>query len=131
MTDDDRKAIAEASPETLAQWWRLLNGWEWPQHGLGEADPVPTEAGALRFHRTRRGEIMSAIVERIGVGACLREWNRETMSDEQFNAWWESRRKGFADRARLDPEVTGPHIGGGGLISGGIEPCGKDRERSP
>lgn len=25
MTDDDRKAIAEASPETLAQWWRLLN----------------------------------------------------------------------------------------------------------
>lgn len=31
MTDDDRRAIAEASPETLAQWWRLLNGWEWPQ----------------------------------------------------------------------------------------------------
>lgn len=32
------------------------------------------------------------------------------------------RRLVFADRAR--PEVTGPHVGGGGLISGGIEPCG-------
>ena len=75
MTDEDRKAIAEAPASTLAEWWCLLNKWRWPHAGLGEPDPVPEKYDS----NGRRGQIMNAICARIGIRECLREWNRDNV----------------------------------------------------
>lgn len=84
LNDADRAAVDQAPALMLAEWWCLLNNWEWPREGLGEPDPVPEK------HRpdTRRGQIMDAIAERIGHKECLREWNRERMQPAEFEAWW-------------------------------------------
>lgn len=86
MTPEDRKAVAEASELVAAEWWCLLNRWEWPLEGLGEPDPVPEP----RTGTTRRGEIMCEISERIGMRECLREWNREHLPGLAFDQWWDS-----------------------------------------
>lgn len=85
ITDDDRKAIAAASDQTLAVWWCTLNRWEWPSNGLGEPESPKYQ------RRSRRGYIMDAIQARIGARACLREWNRKRMTDQEFDEWWRSR----------------------------------------
>jgi hypothetical protein len=72
MNRHDQAAIDAASHQTLAEWWCILNRWEWPAEGLGEPDPV---AVPYRPDR-RRWQIMGAILRRIGLDACLREWNR-------------------------------------------------------
>jgi hypothetical protein len=84
MTESDRKAVAEAPPLMLAEWWCLLNRFEWPKEGIGEPEPIPQPWRP----NTRRSQLMYAIVERIGKRECLREWNRERMSDAEFDAWW-------------------------------------------
>lgn len=88
MTNDDRKAIAEAPDLMLAEWWCLLNKWEWPREGLGEPDPVPEKHDGNR----RRGQIMNAICDRIGIRECLREWNRNNMPGPIFDEWWNNGR---------------------------------------
>lgn len=87
MTDCDREAIAEAPDRTLAEWWCLLNKWEWPRAGLGEPDPIHEKREGI----SRRGQIMNAIFGRIGPRECLREWNRDTMPGAAFDEWWASR----------------------------------------
>lgn len=86
ITDEDRRAISGATPQILVRWWCLLNKYEWPRDGLGMPDPVvkPWQPD------TRRGDIMREIVAFVGMQACLREWNRESMSDAQFEEWWDS-----------------------------------------
>jgi len=69
---------------TLAKWWCLLNNWGWPEE---IQNPEDKNAPAPR----RRSKLMDEIVTRIGFKACLREWNRERMTDEVFEAWWERR----------------------------------------
>ena len=85
ITDDDRMAIDAAPALMLAEWWCLLNKWGWPADGLGEPDPMPDKDKATM---TRRSAIMNEISGRIGMRECLREWNRDTMPGEQFDAWW-------------------------------------------
>jgi hypothetical protein len=85
MTDEDRKAVAEAPALMLAEWWSLLNKWEWPREGLGEPEPEPEPWRP----DTRRGAIMNAICE------CLREWSRENMPGPAFDEWWDSGRNAF------------------------------------
>lgn len=87
MTAEDRKAVADAPDRMLAEWWCLLNKWQWPRDGLGQPDPETHPWTA----NTRRGEIMAAIVERIGMRECLREWNAGTMARAEFDAWWAAR----------------------------------------
>ena len=72
MTNADRRAVAEASPQTLAEWWCLLNEWGWPAAGLGEPDPIPDKRSPF----CRRSELMAAIEAQVGQEGCLREWAR-------------------------------------------------------
>lgn len=70
---------------TLAKWWCQLNSWEWPDQ---IPDPEPEE----KERPNRRGTIMDEICARIGIKACLREWNRERMSEEEFEEFWKTKR---------------------------------------
>jgi hypothetical protein len=82
MTDEDLKSLRAAPPRMLAEWWALLNRWEWPAEGLGQ--PESRECAP----EGRRGQIMRWIMDEIGHKACLREWNRDSMTDAEFDAWW-------------------------------------------
>jgi hypothetical protein len=82
MTDEDLKSLRAAPPLMLAEWWCLLNRWGWPAEGLGEPDDQQYAPNS------RRGQIMRWIMDKVGHKACLREWNRERMTDAEFDAWW-------------------------------------------
>lgn len=82
----DADAIAQADTKTLARWWCLLNRFEWPTEGLGAPEPQEYKKGS------RRGQIMNAIMDRIGLKECLREWNADSMPGEAFDQWWSNQR---------------------------------------
>ena len=84
MSDEDAKAVYQASNKTLAEWWCLLNNWEWPESGLGEPDPIPKPYRS----DTRRRSLMTAIEHRIGLKECLREWNKKSLPGYRFDEWW-------------------------------------------
>ncbi len=75
--------VMSADESILAKWWCELNSWGWPAE-LGEPEPV---GGANPL----RSEIMANIVGRIGIKECLREWNRERLPGEAFDAWWDNK----------------------------------------
>ena len=89
ITEEDRKALESAPCLMLAEWWCLLNKFEWPGEGMGEPDPIPAPWRV----DTRRNAVMSWISSRIGLRECLREWNREAMPGELFDEWWDRRPK--------------------------------------
>jgi hypothetical protein len=73
----------EYSDQRLAEMWCELNRWGWP------AELPRPELRSLEEHgNERRSNLMGDIVHKIGFRACLREWNRETLSDAEFDAWW-------------------------------------------
>lgn len=75
LTADLDAILAQASDMQLAKWWCMLNSKEAVPE-LPGADPWPT---------------MTKIMDRIGFKACLREWNRDNMDDEQFETFWRRR----------------------------------------
>lgn len=86
MTDDDKAALSTEPASTLALWWvQIQRGGGWPDVGLGAPDPSPFATGL-----SRRARIANAIVRRIGIKACLREWYRPAFNDQQFDIWWAS-----------------------------------------
>jgi len=77
--------LQQTDHATLARWWCVLNGWGWPKELPGRESPdVPGHP--------RRNEIMREIAGIIGMKECLREWNKDTMTPERFEDWWEYRR---------------------------------------
>lgn len=66
MADEDMQIIAQTDPQTLADWWCVLNGWDWPG-GLPELEP---DGGKYR-HGSRRSVLMHAIEDRIDGPALL------------------------------------------------------------
>lgn len=82
MTETDVDILQKQDGATLAKWWCLLNSWKWPAE-LPDAEPAHRKTPA-----DRRGRIMSYIDAKIGHKACMREWNRETMNDQEFEDFW-------------------------------------------
>lgn len=76
----DEKAIAGQPDEALAIWWCQLNRFDWPD---GLPDPI-----VGRKSSRRRGQIMKKIMNTIGHKACLREWNKDSMTPEEFEEWY-------------------------------------------
>lgn len=69
------------SDQRLAEMWCQLNRWGWPK------DLPDPELKSLEGN-PRRSAIMREIASTIGMRACLREWNKDTMTDAEFDAWW-------------------------------------------
>lgn len=93
LEQHDADAIAQADTKTLARWWCLLNRFDWPMDGLGAPEPPEYTPGG------RRGQIMGAIMDRIGPKECLREWNADSMPGEAFDQWWNNQRQLIAQEA--------------------------------
>lgn len=81
MTSEDHLVLAQQDMSTLGKWWVLLNRWDWPEE---LPDPEPSEY----VPGGRRSELMGWITDAIGLRACLREWNRDCMSEDEFNDFW-------------------------------------------
>lgn len=92
---------------TLAKWWCLLNRWEWPSE---VPDPEAKDAPEPQ----RRGALMRGVESRIGTKACLREWNRERMSDEEFEEFWRTNRVPESVAERLASASCGDNGGSDG-----------------
>ena len=71
LTLDENKLLSEANPQQLAEYWCTLNRKE-RVVGL----------------RAEPWDAMCWIMNKIGLKACLREWNKDTMDDEQFESFW-------------------------------------------
>lgn len=83
LTLDDVVILQKQDKLTLARWWTVLNRHEWPTCPLEYEPPY-------RDFPSRRSAIMGWIMTKIGMKECLREWNRERMDRETFEAWWDS-----------------------------------------
>jgi len=91
MTREDEEILERQDAATLAEWWCVLNrfGWPLPTPGPRPGDPSSTGNRVL--------DIMFWISCRIGRKECLRAWNRGSMTDAQFEDFW---------NARHDPEAA-------------------------
>jgi hypothetical protein len=85
LKEGDALLLNTRDDATLAKWWRELNSWKWP-----ELIPDP-EANDAEIPN-RRGALMNEIEQRIGLQACLREWNRDFMTDAEFDEFWRTKR---------------------------------------
>jgi hypothetical protein len=79
MTGEQHQILQEQDPRCLALWWCQINNGTWPKDLPDEADPDD---------HARRWEIMCWISQKIGLKICLRMWNSENMSDEEFERFW-------------------------------------------
>lgn len=84
LEEGDVLLLNVATDKTLAEWWCLLNRYEWPEK---IPNPTPRDAAIPN----RRGALMNEIVSRIGMKECLREWNKDSMPGEQFDEWYRNR----------------------------------------
>jgi hypothetical protein len=71
LTIDEVEVIKAEDYKTLADWWCYLN------HGNPHT-----------CNMDRRWAVMSVITDSIGMKECLRCWNKEVMTDADFEAWW-------------------------------------------
>ena len=83
-TANDVDILNSQDIKTLASWWSQLNRWGWPEE-LPNKEPAEYKPGG------RRSRIMAYISSKIGHKECLRDWNKESMNDEEYESWWENR----------------------------------------
>lgn len=85
ILNDIKKMLVKQPIKRLAQMYCEINSWKWPSE-LKKFKPEKYEAGnqSCRFGIA----IMDMIKEIIGDKTCSREWNRKTMTNEQFERWY-------------------------------------------
>lgn len=91
MTEADVDTLDAQTPETLADWWAILNQWEWPKE---LADPPPAPRGVNQADRGNT--IMWEIVKRVGMKETMRAWNVRQLkikTNEEFETWWGKRKR--------------------------------------
>jgi hypothetical protein len=82
MNGVDKEILENQTDEVLAKWGCAINSWGWPEEMPSPEDPKDWAEG-------RRNAIQKWIIVKIGLKACLREWNRERMNDAEFVDFWE------------------------------------------
>lgn len=85
LTENDIALLESQDAKVLAEWWAALNRFEWPTE-------IPNEESTeVDVSESRRSTIMGWVQTKIGIKECLRAWNCERMSDEEFEVWWTRR----------------------------------------
>ena len=100
--DDGLGVVRSADNAAKARIWCALNKHEWPK----ELDSVkPSNWSELPHAEKQRisWELMCEAEDAIGIKECLREWNRETIPGEQFDAWWSNGRRPLATPNVMSP----------------------------
>lgn len=88
VTQEDIKILELQDLKTLAQWWGILNNWQWP-------DELPNPESESNWSSIgRRSKLQDWIIGRIGLRECLREANKDRMTDMQFNDFWRGKFEG-------------------------------------
>jgi hypothetical protein len=84
ITEKDVETINKQTPETLANWWSIINSWECPD----ELEPIENWANNDHWESNTRGSLLMDYIETlIGHRACLRDANKDK-TDEEFARWW-------------------------------------------
>lgn len=84
ITQLDIDKIYSTGYKTLWEWYDLLNSWKWPQELLPEEEiSRPYNSGG------RRAQLMNIIKKKVGEKYLLREHNRSSMSEEEFEDFWQ------------------------------------------
>lgn len=101
MTPQDEAILAQQDQKTLAEWWCILNSWEWP-----DELPDPEDDRHNYTIGNRRSQLTGWIITNIGLRACLRHHNHK-MNDEEFEDFWRGTyERDEAARARHEKRVT-------------------------
>lgn len=102
LTEDDMIALASQEPAELARGWCLLNSWGWP-----EWLPNPMRLEDRQQPGLNRARVaMLWITKRVGERVISREWNRDTMTDDEHEDFWRGTVEGDADaRARYETRL--------------------------
>lgn len=82
--------LATLTPEQKARAWCAMNSYERPTE-LAAHWPANWETMTREAKHDFLGPLMFAILDAIGLRACLREWNRDRMTDAEFDTWWQSK----------------------------------------
>jgi len=82
VTPEQLETLEEQDKETLAVWWCILNHHNWPR-GLSRNDIPDTN------NSNQTWGVMSWICQKITMKECLRVWNAERMSREEFEKKWD------------------------------------------
>ena len=86
---NDIACLKGRTPEELAEYWCILNRWEWP-----EQIPNPEPVLALIKHKyryretPRRDAIMAHIENMVEHKLISYTWNKDTMTDEEHSVWY-------------------------------------------
>jgi hypothetical protein len=80
VSEEQWRTLREQSNEVLAEWWCLLNRWQWPVE-LPEPEPAhPYPRGG------KRSQIMDWIHDKVGDWLVSRTWNKD-MPDDVFESF--------------------------------------------
>jgi hypothetical protein len=92
--DDTTLAILQShTPDTLASWYCTLNANDWPE-GLPDPEDARLALSPTRLYTSRRWAIMQWIEAAVGEKIVSRCWNRETMTDAEFEDFWQGCHEG-------------------------------------
>jgi len=75
-TAEQLEVLESQSLSVLAAWWCMLNKFKWSRE-------LPESCDGMT--------VMFWISNRIGYKECLRAWNDEHMSRDEFEDWWRNR----------------------------------------
>ena len=79
ITHKEWQILNRQTDEILAEWWCLLNNWEWVNE-LGE------EEKPENYKNGRRTSLMKSIERLISEKYLARYWNKKM---QNFEEWWE------------------------------------------
>jgi hypothetical protein len=89
VTELDIEIMERQGMGTLAEWYCMLNRWQWPDELPNEEEPEDRREG-------RRTALMKWIKNRVGQRVCSRVWNKD-MGDEEFEDFWRGAYEGDKD----------------------------------
>ena len=90
---EDYEILNKQDDVTLAQWNCKMNSWEWPEELPNEPKDIDVPMRE-RGTNGRRSQMMAVIEERVGRRLISWEWNKDRMSIEEFNDFYDGTYKG-------------------------------------
>lgn len=83
VTKEDKEILSKFSDNDLADMSNLLNCWEWPEE-------LPNPEPDTYIPNDRRSQLMRYIDGKVGGKLVSRRWNKDRMTDEQHEIFWNS-----------------------------------------
>lgn len=124
MTGKDLLALKVQDHDTLAEWYCMLNHYEWPD---GLPDPMTREERTdydlqtitpEEFDALRCSQIMRWIENKVGKRLVSWTHNKKRMTEEEFDLFWRGNYEGDSEAHREYSEIAWAKAGGEGQPPG-------------